>query len=197
MSIRAFIAYINELAAAKNASLLKELRKKHGPWLQQNTKAWGAMGYALASCKLNKPVVDWMQDWRGKKDAGQWMLFNYMSSLRYFERYDEACEVSRYALELKRDNTAPQHLLWLAFETAVAGNTAEAERFLAGMGESKLTDYFQAVHEITKAVLKIQNMPAGERGKISARFANSSPGPSTSKSGSAGIKTSNAPMAAQ
>src|SRR5262249_31409700 len=78
----------------------------------------------------------------------------------------EAADVSRHALEhAQADPTMMFHSVWLTFDDAVAGRTAQAARS-SGQHEiehEELDAYFRMVHAMTKAMVKGQQ---GGRGAV-------------------------------
>jgi tetratricopeptide (TPR) repeat protein len=155
----ALIAYLDGLGHAKDAPRLESFVSKYEGPLRENTLAWGKVGWAFARVNRFDRVAGWMNDWKQREDPGSWMLINLAIALRSLGRDAEAADVSRHAQEHSQsDPTMMFHSVWLAFDDAVAGRTAQAARS-SGQHEieqEELDAYFRMVHAMTKAMVKVQ-----------------------------------------
>jgi tetratricopeptide (TPR) repeat protein len=155
----ALIAYLDGLGNARDAGRLAAFVEKYREPLRKDTVAWGKAGWAYARINRFDQVAEWMSDWEKREKPGAWMLINLTIALRASGRDEEAARVSRHALQnAQPDPTMMYHSVWLGFDDAVAGRTAQAARLISqhdAEGEH-LDSYFRLVHDMTKAMVKVQ-----------------------------------------
>jgi hypothetical protein len=122
------------------------------------------VGWAYSRINRFDKVADWMCDWEERDKPGSWMLIHLAIALRAEGQDAKAGRVSRHALtHAGPDPTVMYHSVWLAFDDALAGRTAESAR-LSGQHENDgehLDAYFRLVHDMTKAMLKVQQSGRG------------------------------------
>jgi hypothetical protein len=168
----ALIAYLDGLGNARDATRLLPFVEKYREPLRKDTVAWGKTGWAFARVHRFDLVADWMSDWAKRDKPGSWMLINLAIALRAQRRDGEASLVGRHALQhAQSDPTQMYHAVWLAFDDALAGRTAQAAR-LTGQHEAEsehLDAYFRLVHDMTKAMIKVQQ--SGRRALAEAQKA--------------------------
>ncbi len=153
---RARIAYVEVLGQHKRARDLSRFMRKEHAWLQGNAIAWGSVAYALVEMKRYRTAVKWMDDWRTHAGIRPWMLQNLIASLRELGRDTTALEASRKALTLPRDQTTPQHQLWIALDEVSRGETDSARSAVAEMRDHELSTYTRALLQIIRSVLEVQ-----------------------------------------
>ena len=155
----ALIAYLDALGNARDSTRMLPFVEKYREPLRKDTVAWGKAGWAYARINRFDLVAEWMADWPSREKPGSWMLINLAIALRAQGRDEEASRVSRHALQhAQPDPTKMYHAVWLAFDDALAGRTAQSAR-LTGQHEAEgehLDSYFRFVHDMTKAMVKVQ-----------------------------------------
>jgi tetratricopeptide (TPR) repeat protein len=161
----AVIRYAKGLAKARESDRLRACISRFGKSLRETTKDWGDVGYCFASLEDYRSAVAWMNDWPQRRDAQPWMLINLAISLRGLKDPEQANRVSRQALELPEDYTSPYHRTWLAFDAALAGDTAAANEELQRLEDVEDFDNtHQYVHRMVQALLSVQQVAPAERG---------------------------------
>lgn len=159
IGVEAVVAYMEALGQRRDAERLPRFVAAFSEPLRSDTTAWGKVGWAFARINQYDRLVEWMHDWKSRDDAGSWMLINLAIALRALGRDREAAEVSQYARDhARRDSTSIYHSVWLAFDDALAGRTAQSAR-MSGQHELEkdhLDSYFRVVHAMTKAMIRVQ-----------------------------------------
>lgn len=155
----ALVAYIEALANARLVQPLFATIEKHRDELRADTGKWGKVGWAYARVGAFSRTAEWMSDWAEHADAQSWMLINLAIAYRADGRDEEARRVSQFALaNAEPDATMPFHSVWLAFDDATAGRTADAARRVAQLEKDReqLDAYFKVVHAMAQALVKVQ-----------------------------------------
>lgn len=155
----ALLAYLDALGDQRDAQRLTAFVARYGDVLRAQTLSWGKVGWAFARIGRFDELARWMHDWKSRDDVGSWMLINLAIALRSLGRDRDAAEVSLFARDHARsDFTSMFHSVWLAFDEAVAGRTAQAAR-MSGQHElekDQLDSYFRVIHAMTKAMIQVQ-----------------------------------------
>jgi tetratricopeptide (TPR) repeat protein len=128
---RAWVVYLEHLAAERGRLRLAWQLRRRGPWLAEHDDAWGAVGFALASLDRHGRLVRWMHDWRTRRAVQPWMLSNLAHALTALDRTAERAAVLAAALALPADHTRAIFVAWTARDAAWAGRIEEAETWLA------------------------------------------------------------------
>ncbi len=163
---RARIAYIEELAAGGHTYYLGRQLSRERKVLQEIPSLWGTVGYAYVHLRQWKNAVKWMRDAGRRQDVEPWMLLNLSAALRELARNDEALAVNRRALTLTSDHTSAQHLLWVAFETAIAGRISTLDQELAELREHELGDYERTLLALVKALRAMHTALPADRPRV-------------------------------
>jgi hypothetical protein len=135
--------------------VVRDLIKREGTELARDTRCWGQAGYAFTTLGLYKEAAAWLADWRERKDAEPWMVFNLAYALRHLGRDEEANEVSRQVLEGCGDHTSGDHRLFLAWDDAIAGRLAEAKASLAQLPEQGGVSFYTVLRGLVAALVAV------------------------------------------
>jgi tetratricopeptide (TPR) repeat protein len=118
--------YLERTAEAPVPWVLRWFIARRRDELRSDTSLWGTVGYALFTIGLDRPTRAWLADWKQRPDAEPWMLLNLGLSLRRSGHPAQAREVSEAALRLRPDNSRMDHVLWLALDGFVDGESGKA-----------------------------------------------------------------------
>lgn len=152
----AAVAYMNRLPQLKRRRQLARFIRRNNARLRGDTRAWGTAGYALHASQQYRAASKWMADWRERKDARPWMLFNLVEALHRVGRDREAYEVGQMAWRLPPDHTRQQHAIWLALEEVLAGQPGEASDIVVKLNPAKLTPAQRLLVRLTQAMLSLE-----------------------------------------
>ena len=130
------------------------LLKQHAAFLREKPRTWGLAGFALNSAGKFKSCADWMSDWRERSGLERWMLINLSQALRNLSREAESGDVNRRVLEIEPRNLFAN--LYLAFDTALAGDATAAEKFLAVIVEKDLRHDMRTYWLLTRELISSQ-----------------------------------------
>jgi tetratricopeptide (TPR) repeat protein len=156
-------AYVFSLGRHRKRNLLEECVAHHREALRAHPQAWGAVGYAYARLEDYAAVCDWCHDWASRESARPWMLMNLVLSLRYRGRRIEANAVSRHTVTLGRDHCTTFHLVWLAFDEALAGRAVEGLGCLDGIEADGLDPTHRYVRALVAALADVQGAAPWDR----------------------------------
>lgn len=134
-------AYLEALQRAGKKHKARELIHELEPVLRENLQTWGHTGYILLNLGDVRGTIDWMADWRDRKGAESWMLWNLSLALRMESRNGESREVSNHALTLQPDDLTQAHALCVTVDELVQGASDSAERRIAKINEPTLRDW--------------------------------------------------------
>lgn len=170
---RASAHVAHAVAENKNQRLLRFLLRRRADVLREDDEAWGHVGYALTRSKRWNAVVDWLRDWRKRKNVQPWMLFNYCLALRQAGRYSEADDVARYVVRKWEhlEGSAAMHL-FLAVERALEGNLAKANEHLQAVEVRRDVRYDQQMLTLARALVAFQETDRAERRQRFAEIRN-------------------------
>lgn len=112
------------------------LLRQHADFLRENTYTWGLMGFALNNAGKFAWCADWLSDWRERQGVERWMLINLTQALRNLSRDAESKEVNERVLEIEPRNLFAN--IYLAFDAALDGAYARAQKFLERVDEKEL-----------------------------------------------------------
>lgn len=137
---------------------------RHREWLRQDTLAWGTVGYALVTLSRPRAAIRWMQDWRERKGAGMWMLFNLALALRKCRRWEELRQLLSHAVTMpERDHTFDLSRLLLSFELAVKGETKAAAAHFHELRPNESDRFFHVHYQYVKSLLAVQQTAVADR----------------------------------
>jgi tetratricopeptide (TPR) repeat protein len=168
----AVLCYLNRLGEALDASRRKgdvtgrlrlryhfwRILRKHRDWLRPDTTGWGQVGYVLSCIGRPGPVIAWLSDWPDRPEAQSWMLYNLVLMLQRKGRYEESCEIIRYAVGLRHDvDLFETFRIWAAFEEALAGNTTFAQQHLNSLAADKLSPARRPLQVMTQILIDLRN----------------------------------------
>jgi tetratricopeptide (TPR) repeat protein len=143
------------------------LLKRHRSWLHADVEGWGKVGYALTTIGRPGPVIAWLGDWRSRRRAESWMLYNLIIMLQRKKLYDDCREVIRHAVNLRHsDELHDVFRLWAAFEEGLLGNISEARTHLAALPAAASPPGLAPVRTMTEILLKIREPGLGKRGLL-------------------------------
>ena len=123
---------------------------------------WAAAGAAFEAVGQHLLAAAWLGRWRRRAGVEPFMLAPLVSALRAWMRTLRATAVSRHALTLPADASAPLHRAWVAFEDAIAGDHAAAERHLALLPEGLEGEPLQ-IAGMARAVVRLQRARRRDR----------------------------------
>ena len=109
--------------------------------------------WSNASASLVSEGLEWQGDWRRRKNPAPWMLCNLVFLLRTRGRENEAREAGLQALSLEPDHTTPCHEIWLALDSALAGDASAALARMNRVGTPELTKYFRCLVLLIEALV--------------------------------------------
>jgi hypothetical protein len=114
-----------------------------------------------------REVIDWLGDWKERKQIESWVLHILVLALVRCRREDEAVEIIRHAVSLRlAGDTYLSFKTWALFEEAVRGNVDAANGHLQDLDGATVPDSLTAEFILAQSVLKVLNAPAGERRKV-------------------------------
>ncbi len=145
---RAVVTYLEELAKAGEKHRVRQFIAEARNDLRQHIQTWGNVGYVLLNMGDRLATIDWLSDWRERKDAESWMLWNLSLALRNVERVSNSYEVSSYGVTLPPDNLTQAHALVLAYDEILLGEFEKASARLAKINEPTLRDWDRNLFKI-------------------------------------------------
>lgn len=141
--------------------------RRHRGALRRDDAPWGQTGYALSLMGSEREVIDWLGDWKERKQVESWVLHNLVLALVRCRREDEAVEIIRHGVSLRlAGDTYLSFKTWALFEETVRGNIDAANGHLQDMHGGTAPDFLTAEFILAQSVLKVLNAPAGERRKV-------------------------------
>jgi len=165
---RAVLRYLDRLgnhahAARQRKDLITPLRLRyhlwrllasHRFWLQSDVEGWGKVGYVLTCIGRPAPVIAWLSDWKNRPQAESWMLYNLVIMLHRKGHYEESLEIIRHAVTLRHNKDLYETFrAWTAFEEALAGNFAAAERHLVSLPAEDISEQLRPLQVMTQLLL--------------------------------------------
>ncbi|HTD88045.1 MAG TPA: hypothetical protein VK850_15835, partial [Candidatus Binatia bacterium] len=134
-------------------------------WLRAHTLGWGKVGYVYSTFEYSRKVVSWLGDWRNHANVESWMLYNLVLALQRHGGEDEALEVIRHAVAMRHwQDLFEVFRSWAAFEEAVRGNMAQAERHLAAVPVASTNDYAKCFRVMAQLLVDCsKTLPPEER----------------------------------
>ena len=82
------------------------------PRLFKDTQNWGLLGYSLTNQGHSHDVMQWMHDYKDRKDVEGWMVYFYSLALRQNGKWDEGIETMAHAYQLEPDNYHEDIIVW-------------------------------------------------------------------------------------
>jgi tetratricopeptide (TPR) repeat protein len=125
--------------------------------------AWGKVGYALARARAYAVCELWLSDYQRRSSIEAWMLQNLKLCALENHRFGAALRASEYALKLPTDVTLPQHLAFVAFGRATAGDLDAAREVVEGRSGSELSGGDWKLFEASRLLVKFAAAPEEER----------------------------------
>jgi hypothetical protein len=165
---RAVLRYLDHLGRQVNAAHQRNdvttplrlryhfwrLLAKHRSWLQSDVEGWGKVGYVLTCIGRPNSVIAWLSDWKNRPQAESWMLYNLVIMLHRKGHYEESLEIIRYAVTLRHHGDLYETFrVWTAFEEALAGNLAMAERHLVSLPAEGISEQLRPLQVMTQLLL--------------------------------------------
>jgi cellulose synthase operon protein C len=142
----------------------RRILRRHGAWLREDQAGWGRVGYLLTMVGRPRAVVKWLGDWKSRPNAESWVLYNLVFMLQSLQRFEEAREVIRHAVQLRHEpHQFRTFTIWAAFEEALAGNLAEATRYLARLPAGAPDDGVQPMRVMTELLITLGPNPGESR----------------------------------
>lgn len=160
------IVLLEKAAETGRRKFVKRLLRRDGAALREDTRAWGAGGYALATLQEASEGVRWLADWKGHPDAEPWMLYNLALLLRAFDRHVEARAVSIHATSLHGDHTTPSHHLFLAWDEAVGGAFDLAKQRLDALPRDEGSLYDTMLRAVVGAMISVGQVPPSGKAAV-------------------------------
>ncbi len=133
------------------------------PWIKQNERrlfhfehTWGRVAYAYLLKGEYRKLIQWMKDWRQRRDVTPVSLIYLAMALRETGNDAGAAQVSLAALNQSPDHATGGHELLLALDDALAGNPTAAAARAERIDEAALVPAFQYRFMLLRAVLTAQ-----------------------------------------
>jgi predicted Zn-dependent protease len=145
---------------------LQEILKERRAWMSSDLEAWANVGYAYVQCDQAGDAVKWLSDWRERANLKPWMLYNLASATAVLNRDEESMEVTRHALTLPRDHTAPAQLARLAVYEAIHGNYSAAKTCLQELNFDRLEPVQRAHFSMAGALCEVAGQPQHQRADV-------------------------------
>ena len=159
----AHYAYLGEIGEHRQKRLVLSYARRMRKAIEQHTKLWGQLGYALQNCGAHSTTVKLLADWRSHDKVEPWMLNNLALALRILGRDAEAHQVHETALTLRPDHSTDTHRHWVANELACRGDAAGAAQHLAHTKHPAEDRHTESLALLTNAVIAACNAPPTER----------------------------------
>jgi tetratricopeptide (TPR) repeat protein len=163
----ALIALVCALGKARRKWRLRQVVRRYRETFRV-TQNWGKVGYAFALATDDRRLIAFLSDWRERPDVEPWMLLNLALSLRALGRDTAASEVSRHALTLPRDTASPCHEVWLALDSAVAGQFGKAADALGAIDSEAYDASHRFLHALVRGLVALHQVTPSERGRVFA-----------------------------
>jgi cellulose synthase operon protein C len=139
---------------------LRRAVKANEAWLRDDDQSWGRVGYALSSMGLHSHARAWLGDWRARKKAEPWMLYNLVLSCHQAGDEPGAREVVGYALQLPAvDSATPTLRLFAALEAALQKDAASASAWLREIIPGQLHPYDERTYRFIESLLEFVPEP--------------------------------------
>ena len=162
-AVEAAVKFLDLAARATQRLHVLAFLRRNKKWLHENTRTWGAAGFALVNLGRRRRGARWLADWEQRSDVKPWMLCNLVEALRDLHRDAEAAEAGRRAMELPPDNTRAFHSLWLAADACREGDIDRAGKLLQPSQDVKLNEYQQALHTMVEGVVSMASTAEGDK----------------------------------
>jgi hypothetical protein len=162
------LAYLYEASKAGASEWLLACIQRYPDLLKADNDAWEKTARALVKVRNFKLAAAWQSDWKTRENLESWTLIPLCLSLRALEREEEAYQVSVATLAMSAgdadvdddddddEGVSLEHLVWLAFEDAVAKRTSSANDYLDRIDPEELSDEFRYLLNLTEAMLSVQ-----------------------------------------
>lgn len=155
--------YVQGLIGAKEKHRFASFVLAHRDRLHAHDRSWAVVGHGYGNFRLDRECVTWLNDWKMRKGAHPWLLFNLSLAHRRLGERDEAAAANvAGALSPIKDDGSKSNALWAAFHQATVGKGDDARRFLALGGEGA-DEHDRMVRELAVAALLHE-----ERGYLAA-----------------------------
>jgi hypothetical protein len=151
--IAALQTYVESLTKRGDRLMLWLLLRFRRNLLRASTRTWGSVSFALLRMGRWRRTVRWMSDFRQRRDAESWMLWNLSIAARVRRRHELAAEVNERALSLAEDVTTHRHRLRLACWRALRGDPSRAVRLLADSEGPPWSHTDRFVADVARALL--------------------------------------------
>jgi tetratricopeptide (TPR) repeat protein len=156
-------AYVEALARHASRWRLWRCLRSFRAELRADDTLWGRAGYALLCVRHYAAARKWLGDWRAREGARPWMLYNAAIAFRAAGNHGEGNAVSHRALAVGGDDDVVHHRAWVAFDEALAGNAATAEKMLAELAPASLNRAHCFVRALARSLAAVQLAAPGSR----------------------------------
>jgi hypothetical protein len=163
----ALIGLVSALGKARRKWRLRQVVRRYRETFRV-TQNWGKAGYAFALATDDRKVIAFLSDWHQRPDVEPWMLLNLTLALRAVGRDAAANEVSRHALTLPRDTASPCHEVWLALDSALAGQSGKSADALSAIDGEACDASHRFLHALVGGLVALQQAAPSERGRVFA-----------------------------
>lgn len=137
---------------------------------RSNDVTWGKLGYALTSCRWYILCARWLSDYRERKNAEAWMLFNLASCLMHNHRMESSYRVALHALCLRSDDTLLSHLARAGFFEATHGRFDEAARHVNGIQPETADDTTSWMLRVAQALVQVAQLREEPAARAAEQF---------------------------
>jgi tetratricopeptide (TPR) repeat protein len=156
-------AAVDSLGRRGAKARLKRCLRTFDTELRGDAVLWGVAGFALLhGCRDHAAAREWLSDWRTREGVRPWILFNAALANRVGGFDAEATAASRQAVALGGEDVR-YHRVWLAFDEALAGNTAAAQTMLEGVAQAPVDLTHQFVRALAQALVAVQSAAPADR----------------------------------
>jgi hypothetical protein len=120
--------------------------------LRAHDWSWGNVGYCYLESDEPRTAIDWLSDWRERKELEPWMLWNLVLALRERDQDAEAYQVSEHSLTLPPDSMSDAHTLLLAIEDLLNQRSDLGDKRLEHINVGALREWDKFVYELATAL---------------------------------------------
>ncbi|MBS1811369.1 MAG: tetratricopeptide repeat protein [Acidobacteria bacterium] len=151
--------FLEKSAKTKRVSDVRKFVQKNAAALRSDNDTWGTVGYVLLELDRYKDVVEWLADWRTRKELRPWMFWNYVLALRHLNRDTEAYEAGRHAVELPPDHIFDAHQVLLSFDEVLANDVETAGERLRQIHYDGLRDWDKFAYDTAVTMVEFARAP--------------------------------------
>ncbi|MFO0888454.1 MAG: hypothetical protein U0790_04820, partial [Isosphaeraceae bacterium] len=163
---RALGTYVTILGEGRHTRRLSSCLRKYREVLRAETYSWAVSGNALANQCRYRDAVRWMADWRDRPDTACWMFTSLVSSLRALGRDAEGHALSLHALGLPADESAPEHIIWLALDELIAGCPGAMAARVEGIDTAGFHPKYRFLRELALVLIEAQRREGRSRAEV-------------------------------